>query len=129
MRELRPLGVELASSSELHGRKLILARDACWRPMHVAGKKLDGVTMHPLVDAPKQWRSYWMKMEGGSRSTMHRHSATKMVVVVAGSAEDRDGVVFRESDVVTYPVGSTHILSSPAGCSLLVVDSKGPALG
>ncbi|AHL77616.1 hypothetical protein CH92_04455 [Stutzerimonas stutzeri] len=117
------MSTERAASSALQGRKTIAAKDAHWQPMHVADIKLDGVTMHLLVEADDRWRSYWMKMEAGSRSIMHRHSATEMLIVVEGSVTDCDGAVFRAADVVVYSVGSTHVLSSPRGCTLLVVES------
>lgn len=112
-----------ASAWDLTGRRLVGPLGVDWQPMRLDGRVLEGVTMCALVEAPEHWRSYWMKMEAGSRSVMHRHSATEMLVVVAGAAEDCDGAVFRLGDAVVYPVGSTHLLYSPEGCTLLVVES------
>ncbi|SDS22346.1 ChrR Cupin-like domain-containing protein [Halopseudomonas litoralis] len=109
---------------DLTGRELISPDDVDWQSMSVDGRVLDGIKMYPLTTTPDGWQSYWMKLNPGVRSIMHRHSAVEMIAVMRGSLEDCDGATFNTSEVVVYPEGSTHLLSTHEGCILLVVESK-----
>ncbi|WP_082045794.1 MULTISPECIES: cupin domain-containing protein [Pseudomonas] len=112
------------SHVDLVGRRHTAIVDADWQPMYVGETRLPGVSVCNLVDVPEHWSSYWMKMEAGAHSIMHRHSAIEMVVVLQGSIEDCDRRIFQTTEAVVYPAGSIHLLSSPTGCVLLIVESQ-----
>jgi hypothetical protein len=114
----------LDSTSDLAGRYLIKLEGAVWEPMSIAGQPLEGVFKCLLVSTPEHWESYWMKMCPETRSVIHRHTANEMLLVMQGSVQDSDGSVFRASDVIVYPADSSHVLFSPEGCMLLVVESR-----
>ncbi|MCY1296522.1 hypothetical protein D9M69_552670 [compost metagenome] len=115
--------VKMNAVVDLVGRQQISPDTVDWEPMLVEGCMLEGISMYPLADTAEGWKSYWMKLNPGVSSIMHRHGSTEMVAVVRGSVQDCDGVVFNAPDVILYPAGSTHVLDSTEGCTLLVVES------
>ncbi len=101
-------------------RYAIDARD--WMPMKIGEAALPGFFWIPVSgDESGAWASYWMKLEPGARSVMHRHGATELLLILEGVFSDADGADYHAGEVVTYAAGSTHSSYSATGCIVLVV--------
>ena len=103
------------------GRLLLTTEDAGFRPYDLYGDPVPGISWRPInFDAEARRGSFLVKLEPGSKSLPHVHTAGEDSYVLEGELVDGDGHVHRPGDIVSYAAGSRHASQSPKGCKLLV---------
>jgi putative transcriptional regulator len=95
------------------------------RPLEaLAFKRLAGGEVY-LLDAPKPFRSYVLRIAGGKTVPKHDHPGPEMTMVLRGGYSD-GGQHFDEGDISVCDSGHRHAPhADPGGCICLVV-SAGP---
>jgi anti-sigma factor ChrR (cupin superfamily) len=61
-----------------------------------------------------------LKMQAGSSSRAHEHTANEQFLVLEGELIDHDGTVYRSGDFVLLKKGTRHRSHTPGGCLLAV---------
>jgi anti-sigma factor ChrR (cupin superfamily) len=81
----------------------------------------EGLSHLPLDDSRARGTGFHViKMEPGSISTPHEHTADEMFYVLEGELVDDDGTRYRRGDMVLLRAGTQHSSRTPDGCTLLV---------
>lgn len=93
-----------------------------WHPMIIGEIPLKGLEYAALASNSNR-RGYWMKMEPGSHSPLHRHTDEELIVIWDGEVQDSDNRQFKTGSSLVYAAGSEHYLYSPSGCVMLVIES------
>ncbi|WP_321793592.1 cupin domain-containing protein [Burkholderia pyrrocinia] len=100
-----------------------------WRPMKIGDAVLPGFSWIPVADDENgAWSSYWMRLDAGARSPVHRHDSTEVILILEGVFTDDDGTRFLPGQTVSYSAGSAHSTSSERGCTVLVVAQAGASM-
>lgn len=92
-----------------------------FEPYEVDGRK--GVSIFYLYDARRNGEgsvAALIRYDGGALTPRHIHVGWELVLVVDGELVDDRGR-HTIGALQVYPPGSTHQLSSPSGCTFLVV--------
>ncbi|WP_124371069.1 MULTISPECIES: cupin domain-containing protein [unclassified Pseudomonas] len=92
-----------------------------FKPYDIDGRK--GVSIFYLYDArinAKGPVAALIRYAGGALTPRHRHLGWELILVVDGELVDDRGR-HAKGALQIYPPGSTHQLSSPSGCTFLVV--------
>ena len=79
-----------------------------------------GVEIHRLWGDPQASSAALLRYAAGSSVPRHRHEGIENVYVLSGAQQDERGVHAAGTHVVN-PAGSSHAVSSPGGCVVLVV--------
>ena len=109
-----------------NGRRWYAIDERDWRPMKMGETILPGFFWIPVADDENgAWSSYWMRLQPGARSFVHRHDSTELILILDGVFTDDDGTEFLPGQTVSYPAGSRHSTRSEAGCTVLVVARTG----
>jgi anti-sigma factor ChrR (cupin superfamily) len=119
----------LAGLKEKQGRRWYAIDERDWRPMTIGDTVLPGFFWIPVaLDESGAWHSYWMRLDPGARSYVHRHDGTELIMVLDGVFTDDDGSDFLPGQTVSYPAGSRHSTYSAQGCTVLVVEGKASSI-
>lgn len=119
----------LAGLQVKQGRRWYSIDERDWRPMMIGDSALQGFSWIPVaLDESGAWTSYWMRLEAGARSMLHRHDGTELIMVLEGIFTDDDGADFLPGQTVAYPAGSRHSTYSAQGCTVLVVEGKASSI-
>jgi anti-sigma factor ChrR (cupin superfamily) len=112
----------LEGLKETTGRQWYAIDERDWQPMKIGPNVLSGFSWIPISgDESGHWSSYWMRLDPGARSPVHKHESTELVMVFEGVFTDDDGCNYLPGHTVTYPAGSQHSTASTSGCTVLVV--------
>jgi anti-sigma factor ChrR (cupin superfamily) len=60
------------------------------------------------------------KMEPGSTTTPHRHTANEEFLILSGELIENDGTVYREGDLIWLKEGTEHSSYTETGCLMAV---------
>jgi len=60
------------------------------------------------------------KMEPGSTTTPHRHTANEEFLILSGELIDNDGTVYKEGDLIWLKEGTEHSSYTETGCVMAV---------
>ncbi|NDK26712.1 AMP-binding protein [Streptomyces sp. TR1341] len=86
------------------------------------------VDVHWLYTAeetgPDGAESYLARFGAGAHGDLHRHLGYELIVVVDGELHNDNGDVYGPGCLVLEKPGSVHRVSSPRGCTLLVIREK-----
>jgi anti-sigma factor ChrR (cupin superfamily) len=119
----------LAGLKAAPGRRWYAIAASDWQPMKIGDTVLHGFFSIPVADDERgRWTSYWMRVEPGARSPVHRHDTTELIMVLDGVFTDDDGSDYLPGHTVTWPAGSTHSTTSASGCTVLVVAHTGSSI-
>ena len=93
-----------------------------FKPFDNYGKVVNGMSWHKISYDRKNggYGTYFLKMEPGAKSLLHKHKGFEEFLVIKGELKDADGKVFKKGDFVTFLPGSTHNSFTKNGCLLLV---------
>jgi anti-sigma factor ChrR (cupin superfamily) len=92
-----------------------------YRSFGAEGIAYEGLSHLPLDDTrPVGTGFHVIRMEAGSISTPHEHTADEMFYVLDGELIDNDGTRYGKGDMVLLRKGTQHCSRTPDGCMLLV---------
>ncbi len=103
------------------GRLVVRAEEAEYRPYDLYGDPVPGIAWKPVnFDRDAVRGSFLVRLDPGSKSLPHIHTAGEDSYILEGELVDGDGSVFGPGDLVSYGAGSRHASQSPKGCTILV---------
>ena len=79
-----------------------------------------GVEIHVLHETPDGARAAVLRYEPGAQVPAHRHEGHEYIYVLQGEQADERGSYGPGSFVVNEP-GTTHTVTSPNGCVVLIL--------
>jgi len=92
----------LAGLKAAPGRRWYAIAASDWQPMKIGDTVLHGFFSIPVADDERgRWTSYWMRVEPGARSPVHRHDTTELIMVLDGVFTDDDGSDYLPGHTVT----------------------------
>lgn len=95
-----------------------LAPTLKWKPFR------PGIQISPIYNSTGDGAAAaFLKYEPGAHVAMHVHAGYEHIFILKGSQVDRSGEN-RAGTVIINPPGSTHRVSSPQGCIVLVIWEK-----
>ena len=95
-----------------------LAKTFDWKPFR------PGVEIARIYNTPDNGPSAaFLRYEPGASVPLHIHAGYEHIFILQGSQVDRSGEHFA-GDVIINPPGSSHTVSSPKGCIVLIVWDK-----
>ncbi|POX46285.1 AMP-binding protein [Streptomyces sp. Ru72] len=107
----------------LHGTDL---ERLTWQAYVQPGRQ--AVDVHWLYTAedtgPDGAEAYLARFGAGAHGDLHRHLGYELIVVVDGELRNDNGDVYGPGCLVLEKPGSIHRVSSPRGCTLLVIREK-----
>ncbi|MGW3206561.1 cupin domain-containing protein [Streptomyces sp. NPDC001135] len=100
--------------------------DLTWQPYVQPGR--EAVDVHWLYTAeetgPDGAEAYLARFGPQSHGDLHRHLGYELIVVVDGELHNDNGDIYPAGHLVLEKPGSVHRVSSPHGCTLLVIREK-----
>jgi anti-sigma factor ChrR (cupin superfamily) len=83
-----------------------------------------GIQISPIYAAPNGGASAaFLKYQPGAHVALHMHAGYEHIFILQGSQIDRSGEN-RAGTVIINPPGSSHQVSSPHGCIVLIIWEK-----
>lgn len=104
----------------------LMADWIAWRPYVQPGR--DAVDVHWLYTAqetgPDGAEAYLAHFRPGAHGDLHRHLGFELVVVLDGELVNDNGDHYLPGTLVVERPDSVHRVTSPSGCTLLVIREK-----
>ena len=121
--DMLPHAREVDVLTDLLGDGLISGQ-VVWRPYKEPGR--EAVDVHWLFTAQDTGgcEAYISNQLPGSHTNLHRHLGFELVLVLVGEIEDDQGRPYAPGSLLVQRPGSSHRMSSPGGCKILVVREK-----
>jgi anti-sigma factor ChrR (cupin superfamily) len=92
-----------------------------YRSFDAPGLVYEGMSYLPLDETRVPGTGFHVvRMEPGTLSAAHEHTADEMFYVLDGELIERDGTRYRRGDMVLLRAGTQHESHTPDGCTLLV---------
>ena len=92
-----------------------------FEPFDNYGSVIPGMSWHKITYSKDTGKgTYILKMEPGSKSTLHEHKNFEEFYILDGELIDPDNKIFTKGDLVTYEPGSIHSSYTKKGCLILV---------
>jgi acetyl-CoA synthetase len=106
--------------TDLFGDGLVSGQ-VMWRPYQEPGR--DAVDVHWLFTAQDTGgcEAYISNQLPGSHTDLHLHPGFELVFVLEGEIGDDQGRTYAPGSLLVQRPGSTHQMTSPSGCKVLVV--------
>ncbi len=113
---MQPLSQPLILNNLLH--QIRQPNAFAWEPFR------PGVDIYHLYrDSTSGCAAALLRYQPGANVPLHRHDGFEHIVVLSGSQIDHHGE-HAAGSVVINPPGTTHSVTSPAGCVVLVIWEK-----
>lgn len=98
-----------------------------WVPFIQPGRK--GVSVHWLYTAdetgPEGAEACIARYAPGAHSNLHEHLGFELMFILEGELHNDNGDVYGPGTLIVERPGSIHRLTSPDGCTFLIVREKG----
>lgn len=102
-------------------RQVVNIREAAFESFVADGKVVPGQSFLQLDPSfPPGVGFHIYRMEPGSQSQPHEHTAHEQFLVLEGELEDHDGYVYRTGDLVLLKQGTRHFSRTRGGCTVAV---------